>query len=202
MLLWKALVRLVGMLLMLALALLSLGIALYCLDGLIALGSARPDRLLHLSSVRRHMGHFLNQIGASGSTARLAFVCGLGALALGGMLVAGLLRSPKQRLAVLSADDADGSANGTLAARPRALREMSRALAEQAPAATSIDRPRLRLARRANRGRLTITVSRTRASDPADVKSNVTERLQPITGPFRLRPRVRVRLGEPGERVL
>jgi hypothetical protein len=201
MLVWKALVRLVGLVLMLALALLALGIALYCLDGVISLGSARPDRLLHLASVRRHVGHFLDQIAASGSTAGLALLCGAGAMALGGLLIAGLLRSPKQRLAVLSADGADDAADGTLAARPRALGDMSRALAEQVPAAASIDRPKLRLARRANRGRLTMTVSRTRTSDPAEVKCNVTERLKPISGPFRLTPRVRVRLGERRERV-
>jgi hypothetical protein len=141
MLLWKALVRLVGIVLMLALALLALGIALYCLDGVITLGSARPDRLLHLPSVRRHVGHLLDQIAASGSTAGLALACGAGAMVLGGLLIAGLLRSPKQRLAVLWTDAANGAANGTLAAKPRALRDMSRALAEQAPAATSIDRP-------------------------------------------------------------
>jgi hypothetical protein len=201
MLVWKALVRLIGMVLMLTLALLALGIALYCLDGLITLGSVRPDRLLHLPSVRRHVGHFLDQIASGGSTAGLALACGVGAMALGGLLIAGLLRSPKQRLAVLSADDADDTANGTLAARPRALRDMSRALAQQAPAATGVDRPKLRLARRASRGRLTMTVSRTRASDPADVKRSITERLEPISGPFRLTPRVRVRLGERSERV-
>jgi hypothetical protein len=46
-----------------------------------------------------------------------------------------------------------------------------------------------------------MTVSRTRTSDPADVERNVTERLDPISGPFRLTPRVRVRLGERRERV-
>jgi hypothetical protein len=201
MLVWKALVRLVGLLLMLALALLALGIALYCLDGLIAVGSARPDRLLHLPSVRRHVGHFLNQIAASGSTAELAFACGAGAMVLGALLIAGLLRSPKQRLAVLSAKGAEEAGSGTLAARPRALRDMSRALAEQTAAATSVDRPKLRLARRTNRGRLTMTVSRARASDPVDVARNVAERLTPISGPFRLTPRVRVRRAEQGERV-
>lgn len=199
--LWKALVRLAGTVLMLALALLGLGIAFYCLDGVVTLGSARPDRLLHLSSVRRHVGHFLDQMAARGSTAGLALACGVGAMALGGLLIAGLLRSPKQRLAVLSADGAGDAADGTLAARPRALRDMSRALAEQVPAATSIDRPKLRLARRANRGRLTMTVSRARTSKSAEVERDVTERLKPISGPFRLKPRVRVRLGERGERV-
>lgn len=198
MLVGKALVRLVGMVLMLALALLALGIALYCLDGVITLGSARPDRLLDLPSVRGHVGRFLDQIAASGSTAGLALAGGVGAMALGALLVAALLRSPKQRLALLSADDAT---EGTLAARPRALRDMSRALAERAPAATSIDGPKLRLARRANRGRLTMTVSQARAADPADLERTVAERLKPISGPFRLTPRVRVRPAEQGERV-
>jgi hypothetical protein len=198
MLLWKALVRMVGLLLMLALGVVALGIAFYCLDGLIRLGSSRPDRLLHLSSVRRHVGHFLDQIAAPGPTAALALVCGLGGIALGLLLILGLLRSPKQRLAVLAAED---TGDGTLGARPRVLRDMTRALAEQSPAATSIDRPKLRIARGVRRGRVTVIASRTRTTDPTEVQRTVTERLEPISGPFRLAPRVRVRLGERGERV-
>jgi len=60
----RALTRLVGTLWMLALALLGLGLALYCFDGFISLGSARRDRLLGLPSVRRHVGHFLGQLAA------------------------------------------------------------------------------------------------------------------------------------------
>jgi len=49
----RPLVRLVGVLWLLALALVGLGVALYCFDGLVSLGSARPDRLVDLMSVRR-----------------------------------------------------------------------------------------------------------------------------------------------------
>ncbi|MDQ6746248.1 MAG: hypothetical protein M3Z27_09590 [Actinomycetota bacterium] len=198
MLLLKALARLVGMIWMLALALLGLGIALYCLDAFISLGSVRPDRLLGLPGIRRHVGHFLDQIAAHGPTAALALLCGLGAMLIGCLLVRGTLGSRRQRLAVLE-HDAD---NGTLAARPGTLRDMARALAEQATDASGVKRPKLSLSRRGRRGRLKVTASRPATSDPREVQNELKGRLEPISEPFHLKPRVRVRLGEPGERVL
>ena len=197
MLLLRALTRLVGVLWMLALALLGLGIALYCVDAVVSLGSARPDRLLGLASIRRHVEHFLDQLAAGGPTAGLALLCGLGAMLLGILLLVGALGSRKQRLAVLDQD----TNNGILAARPRALRDMSRALAEQTPGATSVKRPKLALSRRGTRGRLKVTASRARTSDPREVEHGLKERIGPISEPFKLKPRVRVRVGERGERV-
>jgi hypothetical protein len=197
MLLLRALTRLIGVLLMLALALLGLGIALYCLDALVNVGSARPDRLIGLPSIHRHIGHFLDQLAAGGPTAGLALLCGLGAMLLGILLLVGALGSRKQRLAVLERD----TESGNLAARPSTLREMSRALAEQTPGATSVRRPKLALSRRGNSGRLKVTASRTRASDPREIEPALKERLGPISEPFRLKPRVRVRVGERGDRV-
>ena len=197
MLLLRALTRLVGVLWMLALALLGLGIALYCVDAVVSLGSARPDRLLGLASIRRHVEHFLDQLAAGGPTAGLALLCGLGAMLLGILLLVGALGSRKQRLAVLDQD----TNNGILAARPRALRDMSRALAEQTPGATSVKRPKLALSRRGTRGRLKVTASSARTSDPREVEHGLKERLGPISEPFKLKPRVRVRVGERGERV-
>ena len=187
MLLLRALTRLVGVLWMLALALLGLGIALYCVDAVVSLGSARPDRLLGLASIRRHVEHFLDQLAAGGPTAGLALLCGLGAMLLGILLLVGALGSRKQRLAVLDQD----TNNGILAARPRALRDMS----------TSVKRPKLALSRRGTRGRLKVTASRARTSDPREVEHGLKERLGPISEPFKLKPRVRVRVGERGERV-
>ncbi len=193
----KALTRLIGMLWMLALALLGLGIALYCFDGFISLGSARPDRLLGLPSVRRHVGRFLDQIAARGPTAGLALLCALGAMLVGFLLLLGALRTSRQRLAVLEHD----GETGTLAARPAALKAMVRALAEQAPGATSVRRPKLALSRHGSRGRLKVAASHARTSDRRDVERAVKDQLEPITGPFSLKPRVRVRLGERGDRV-
>lgn len=197
MLLLRVLTRVLGMLWMLVLALLGLGIAVYCLDGFISLGSARPDRLLGLASARRHVGHFLDQIAMPGPTAALALLCGLGAILIGVMLLAGTLRSRRERLAVLDRD----ASSGTLAAQPGVLRAMVRALAEQAPGATSVKRPKLKLSRRGGRGRLKVTAARARTSDPREVEQAIKQRLAPVTDSFSLRPRVRVRVGERGERV-
>ncbi len=197
MLLLRALTRLVGALLMVALALLGLGIALYCLDGLLTLGSVRPDRLLQLPTVRRQVNHFLEQIAAPGSTAWLALLCGLGAIVIGVLLLLGLLRSSKRRLAILESDNA----TGTIAARPGPLRAMARTLAARAPGATNVRKPRLALSRPGDRGRLRISASRARTSNPHAVESAISEHVQPLSEPFRLRTRVRVRVGERGERV-
>jgi hypothetical protein len=193
----SALARLVGVVWMVALALLGLGVAMYCFDALISLGSARPDRLLHLPSARGHVGRFLDQISAPGSIAGLALLCGVGAMLLGILLIIGVLGQRKQRLAILEHEHDQG----TVAARQRPLREMTRALAEQARGATSVKRPRLSLSRRGTRGRLRLDATRTRNSDPQEVKDAVITAVQPITEPFHLKPQARIRLGESGSRT-
>lgn len=193
----RALARLTGLLLMVAVALLGLGVAAYCFDAVVSLGSARPDRLLSLPSVRRHVGHFLSQVSAPGNTAGLALICGIAAMVIGLLLLRGLLRPARQRLVVLD-PDAEGA---TLAARPRTVQTIVRSVAEQAPGIAHAARPRLALSRRGTRGRLTVTASRTRTSDPDDVQRELARRLEPISGPFNLRPRIRVGVGGPGERV-
>jgi hypothetical protein len=195
-LLLRTLSRLVGMLLMLVLALAGLALALYCLDGVFGLGSARPDRLLGLVSVRNRVGRFLDQLGVSGPTARLALLCGLAAMLLGVLLVVGTVRRRRSRVAIL-----DTVGGGTLAARPRPLRAIARALAERADGATAVTRPKLALSRRGRGGRLTVRASRARTSEENEVRSEIASRLEPVTEPFGLRPRIRVRIGEAGERV-
>lgn len=191
------LARLIGAVWMIALALFGLGVAMYCFAAVITLGSARPDRLLDLPSVRSHVGRWLDQVAAPGSTAGLALLCGLGAMLLGVLLLIGVLGRRKQRVAILDHDDSDG----TVAARPRPLRDMTLALAEQARGATSIKRPRLSLSRRGTRGRLKLNATRTRTSDPQEVKDAVISAVQPISDPFHLKPRVQIRLGESGNRT-
>ena len=196
MLLLRTLSRLTGMLLMLVLALIGLGLALYCLDGLISLGAARPDRVLGLPAARTWVGHFLDQLGAQGPTARLALLCGLAAMALGILLLLGTLRSRRRRVAVM--DTLDG---GTLAARPRTLRAIARTLAQRADGATRIRRARIALSRRGTSGRLKVDASRASTSDGREVESAIKSELEPISEPFSLHPRVRVHAGEQGERV-
>jgi hypothetical protein len=193
----RALVRLLGAAWMVVLALAGLALAFYCLDGLISLGSARPDRLLSLTSARRSVGHFLTQVSSPGVTAALALLCGLGAMALGGLIILGLLAPRRQRLAILERDPS----GATVAARPGVLRDMARALAEQTEGATSVKRPRLRLSRRGQGGQLRISAARARSENHADVIRALEDRLTPISEPFELRPRVSVQVGRPGDRV-
>jgi hypothetical protein len=193
----RPLVRLIGFLWMLVLALFGLAVALYCVDALVSLGSIRPDRLLHLPSVRDHVGHFLGQLAAAGSTAGLALLCGVGAMLLGVLLLIGVVGRRRERLVIL---EQDGQA-GTIAARRRPLGAMARALAEPARGATSVKRPKFSLARRGTRGKLKLNATRTRTTDPRELQTNLEKAVEPITGPFGLTPRVRVRLGETGNRV-
>jgi hypothetical protein len=193
----RPLVRLIGFLWMLALALFGLAVAMYCVDGLVGLGSVRPDRLLHLPSVRDHVGRFLGQLGAPGSIAGLALLCGLGAMVLGILLLIGVVGRRREHLVIL---EQDGQA-GTIAARRRPLGAMARALAEPARGATSVKRPKFSLARRGTRGTLKLNATRTRTTDPRELQTNLEKAVEPITEPFGLTPRVRVRLGESGNRV-
>lgn len=171
--------------------------SLYCLDAVVSLGSARPDRLVHLITIRDHVGHFIAQLAAPGQTAGLALLCGLGAIAIGVAIVAGTLHSSRPRLAILEAD----RERGTLAARPRVLGEMARCLAERTEGVTRVRRPRLSFSRRRRRGRLTLRGERTRTSDPQGVRQSLTDSVAPISEPFHLKPRARVRVAQPGSRA-
>ena len=193
----RPLARLIGFFWMLVLALFGLAVAMYCVDALVSLGSVRPDRLLHLPSVRDHVGHFLDQLAAPGSTAGLALLCGLGAMLLGVLLLVGVVGRRKQRLVILE----QNAQTGWVAARSRPLRDMARALAEPVRGATSVKRPKLSLSRGGERGKLVFNATRTRTTDPRELQAAVEQAVEPITTPFHLDPRVRVRLGEPGNRV-
>jgi hypothetical protein len=193
----RVLARMVGVILMIVLALFGLAVAMYCFDAVIGLGSARPDRLLHLPSVRDHVGRFLSQVAAPGPNAGLALLCGLGAIVLGILLLIGVLGRRRQRLVLLETDHETGA----LAARRRPLGDMARALAEPAEGATSIKRPKFALSRGGTRGTLKLNATRARSTDPQALTTAIQHAVEPITEPFGLRPRVRVRIGEAENRV-
>jgi hypothetical protein len=193
----RVLGRMVGVVSMLVLALFGLAVAMYCVDALIGLGSVRPDRLLGLPGVRDHVGRFLDQVAAPGSTAGLALVCGLGSMLLGVLLLIGVLGRRRQHLVMLDQDDQ----TGTIAARRRPLGDMARALAEPAQGATSVKRPTFSLSRRGTRGTLRVEATRSRDTDPGELETAVGQAVEPITEPFGLKPRVRVRVGESGSRA-
>jgi hypothetical protein len=197
MILLRALARVVGAALMVVLALFGLGVAMYCVDALVGLGAARPDRLLDLPGVRRTVGGFLNRLAAPGSTAGLALLCGLGAMLLGVLLLVGILGRRRRRLVLLE-ENGDG---GIIAARTRPLQDMARALTEPTRSAESAARIKLSRSRHGTQGTLLVLATRTSKTDPGELEIDVQKAVAPIAEPFRLKPRVQLRVGESGSRA-
>lgn len=193
----RPLVRLVGFLWLVALALTGLGVALYCVDGLISVGSARPDRLIGLAGVPHRVGGLLDQLAAPGSLAGLSLLCGVAAVLAGMLLSIGIFCRPRERLVLLDLDTQAGS----LAARRTALRAMIRALVKQTNGVTNVKRPKLKPARRGTGGRVTVEVARARSADDQELQRSAGQALRSITDPFALKARVRVRLGDREARV-
>jgi hypothetical protein len=189
----KAFARLVEVVLMLAVAAVGIGVGLYCLSGLISIGSARPDRLLHLPTVRHHVGRYLSQIVAPGSTATLALLGGVVAVLLGLLLLVGLLGSRRERLLVIESDDERGG----LYARPRIVSQMARRLTEATPGVTGVKRPRVTLRRSGRHGRLRIRAGRGTDPDLTIVDDAVHARLDPFADSLHLKSSVTVKLVEP-----
>ncbi|HTU29724.1 MAG TPA: hypothetical protein VMF07_10105 [Solirubrobacteraceae bacterium] len=194
MLLLKVLARLVELLLMAAIALIGLGVGLYCFSLLISLGSARPDRLLHLPVVRARVGHFLAQLAAPGPTATLAMLGGVAAVVVGLGLLAGVLGSRRERLLQVE-DGVEGS--GGLYARQRTISQMVRAETALALGVTAVKRPKVRLARSGRNGHVKVLAHRGADPDPGTVDSAVHDRVDPVLEPLGLRGEIRVRLEEP-----
>lgn len=192
-LLLKALSRLLEMLLMAAIALLGIGVGLYCLSGLISLGSARPDRLLHLPRVRHAVGHFLVQINSPGPVAVLALICGIGAVVIGLLLLIGMFGTRRERLLTVEHD----AERGDLLARPRTISGMVRDVALRTPGVTSAKRPTVRVSRDGRRGRLRVLASRGPDSDGGAVDTALHERIDPIAEGLHLKENLRARLVQP-----
>lgn len=190
-LLARALVRLVSFLLLVLVALAGIVTAVFC----ISTGKSGPSlqelaSLLHLATVRDTVGHWLGQLGASGSIAVIAGLCGLGTILIGLFLLVGLLVPARERLVTLASDE-----DGTLAARRRPLGQAAQTLVEQVRGVSDA-RARVRPRRRTRPGgRLRVRASRTRAADPGQVRGAVSEQLRDLTDPFPLRTRLEVREG-------
>lgn len=185
-LLARLLARVVGFLVLVALAAAGILLAVFC----IGTGTHGPSlgdlaRLLSLASVRNNVGHWLDRLAAPGSVAVIAGLCGLGAMALGLLLIAGVLVPRRERLVQLAEDE-----RGTLAARRRPLAQIATTLVEQVRDVSEA-RVRVRPFRRSG-GRLSVRASRTRPANPGEVKSAVSEKLESLTEPFKLKARVDV----------
>lgn len=182
----RALVRVVSFLLLVILAVAGVVLAVFCIStGTSGLSLGRLARLLHLGSLRETVHVWLGQLQASGGVAAIAAVCGLGAMLLGLVLLAGILVPRRERLVTLASSE-----HGAIDSRRRPLAQAATALVEQVRGVTEA-RVRVR-ARRRSGGRLTVRASRTRRTDPSEVQGAVREQLRSLTDPFSLTARVDV----------
>ena len=183
-LLLRALVRLLGFLLLIALALVGLGFAVAALFG---------DQLgvqLEGSAVSR----WLERLEGDG-TQGLEAVVGGGMVLLGLLLLIGALAPRRERRAVLEHGE-----HGTLDARRRPLAQMFTALAERTRGVTHA-RAKLRLGRRAHHGRLVLRAERPRTTESAAVRESVQSDVGELAAAFGLKTRIQAPLGRRGRRV-
>ncbi|MBV9535834.1 MAG: hypothetical protein JO321_10535 [Solirubrobacterales bacterium] len=182
----RLLVRLLTLLSLIVLSAAGILVAVFSISG----GRGGPSltqgaKDAHLPELRDTTAHWLGQIEAHGSIAVIAGLCGLGAIVLGLVLLAGLLVPRRERLITLERRE-----GGTIAARRRALAQVATALVDQLSGVASA-RVRIR-PRRTSGARLAVRATRTRRSDAAQVKASVRERLANLTEPFKLTARVEV----------
>ena len=188
MILARALVRLVAILLLVVLALLGLAAVATAVD------PAAVTGLIGLPPLRDSVGGWFDDLSADGPVARVSALAGVAAVLLGLLLLAGLLVPRRERLVRLTSTD-----HGTLDARRRPLAQMAGHLAEQVRGVTGT-RTKVKVRRRGG-GRLRVRADRPRDAPATATKQAVTEQLGTLTGPFKLKPSVQMRLGDRGRRV-
>ena len=182
----RLLARVVSFVVLLALALAGLALAVFCIGtGTDGPSLAHLASLLELASFRDTTGAWLSGLEAPGSVATIAGLCGIGALLLGLLLLVGLLVPRRERVVTLAQDE-----EGTVAARRRPLAQIATVLVEQVRGVTEA-RVRVRPRRRGG-GRLAVRASRTRPTEPTEVRQNVQEQLAGLTQPFALTTRIDV----------
>jgi len=190
----RALVRLVGFLLLAVLALAGAAIAVFCIQGGdTGLSPAALAEALRLHEWRDAIDSFLDDLEGSGALDLPALLGALGAIVVAVLLLAGALVPTRERLVSVAEGD------GRLAARRRALAEVARALGERADGVTRI-KARVRPGRRRG-GTVRVRADHVRPVKPEDARRAVERELAPVTDGFGLKARVRARLGERDARV-
>lgn len=185
----RGLARLLAALLAAALAVGGLAVALFSIQG----GSATLSlpglaARLQLGDLQVTAGMWLGDLQADGPIARVAALAGAGAVALGLLLLFGVLGRRRERLIVMRSDD-----DGTIAARPRAVGQAAVALGEQSrDVLRATDRTTAR--RRGVGGRLCLTIYHAPSTDGAGTTDAGRVRIQGLADAFSLRADVRGRV--------
>jgi len=184
----KALARLVTFLLLVILAVAGLAAAVLSIAPSVA-------EVIRLPELRDAVGELLRVAEAPGVIPLVTALAALGAIVLGLLLLIGALAPEPERLVLL-----EEGAEGTLAARKRPLGQIAGALTEQTRGVTAA-KAKLRPSRRGTGGRIEVEAAHPRTADPGEVRQRATEALASLAGAFKLKTRVRPKLGERGSRV-
>lgn len=184
----RTLARLVSFLLLLVLAAVGLAVAALAID------PSGVSKLIALPRLRDVVGGWFDDLAADGPVALASALAGAASVVLGLILLAGLLAPRRERLVRLRATE-----HGRLDARRRPLAQMAGHLAEQVRGVSGTH-AKVKVGRRGG-GRLRLRADRPRTAEPAATKKAVVAELGELTGPFKLKAKVRTRLGERRNRV-
>lgn len=190
----RGLVRLLGFLLLVVLAVTGLAVTVFCIQGGES-GLSLPAlaETLRLHELRDNVESLLSELEDTGPLDLLPALLGLGLIALALALLVGVFVPTRERL--VSAKSGDGR----LAARRRALGQVAGALAERGGGVTSI-KAKVKPGRRQG-GKIKVRADRTRQTEPAEAKRSVQEQLEPLCDGFGLTTKVSTRLADRGSRV-
>jgi hypothetical protein len=156
----RALARLVGTLLLIVLAVGGIVVAVFCIPGdEETLSLPHLASLLHLDELRSTIGGWFEGLEASGPDAALAALCGLGAIALGLLLLIGAIVPGRDRL--LTLDEAE---EGRLTAQRRPTQKALESLAER-PGDVLAAKARVRPHRTGRGGRASLVLTKTKTTD-------------------------------------
>ena len=195
MILLRALVRVVTFVLLIVLSLAGLAAAVSCIGaGTGPLTIPWLADVAHLPELRDEVGGWFDDLEADGPLAWKSALAGAAAMALGLLLLAGLVIPRRERLVTLS-----GGRGGHVTARRRPLGQICRALVEQVRGVTQT-KAKVRPRRRGG-GTIKVRADRSRSTDDRDVRGRAKDALEELTSGFRLRAKVRTRLGDNGSRV-
>jgi hypothetical protein len=189
----RALARLVAALLAAALAAGGLAVALFSIQGASAtLSLPGLAARLRLDDLQVAVGMWLGDLQAGGPVAQVAALAGAGAMALGVLLLFGVLGRRRERLIVVRRDD-----DGTIAARPRVVGQAAVALGEQSRDVLRA-RDRTTARHRGVGGRLRLTIYHAPSTDGDGTMAAGRARIQALADAFSLRADVRVRVPRRG----
>lgn len=192
----QALARLVGFVLVLALAFAGAAVAVFSIQaGSATLSLPNLASLLALPELRDSVGAWLTDLEGPGPVATVAAAAGAGAVLLGLVLLAGALLPRRERLVIIERSDA-----GILSARRRAVATALRALAEQ-PRDVVRAKARVRPRRRGLGGRARLTVYHAQTAAERTTAATAKRRVTPLADRLSLRLRTRTRVPRRGARV-